>query len=61
MSCNACDDRQNDGAICYYRWKNANLLIVGCDEHLKEVFEALNEVQAAREKASRDIKDGTKR
>lgn len=29
----------------FYRWKNANIEVNGCDEHLREVFDALNEVQ----------------
>lgn len=46
MSCNACDLIQDEGDTkAYYRWKNANIEMNGCDEHLREVFDALNEVQ----------------
>lgn len=29
----------------YYRWKNANIEMRGCDKHLREVFDALSEAQ----------------
>ena len=47
MSCNKCEDKQESykSGIAYYRWKNANIAIDGCDEHLKEIFNALNEAQ----------------
>jgi len=51
MSCEACD-LKNEGqeGIAYYRWKNANIAVMGCDVHLREVFDALNGVQAERRK-----------
>ncbi len=46
MSCEACTEAQEDGLkVPFYRWKNANVLMMGCDEHLKEVFAALNMCQ----------------
>jgi hypothetical protein len=36
---------QDEMRRTFYRWKAANLLIVGCDMHLREVFEALNMAQ----------------
>lgn len=60
MSCQNCDEAQNgkkmtvgngvmrainNRGVAYYRWKNANIEMNGCDEHLREIFDALNEVQ----------------
>ena len=46
MSCLACEVAQEDGLkVPFYRWKKANILMMGCDEHLREVFEALNKAQ----------------
>lgn len=45
MSCKACDDFQDGATTSYYRWKNANIEVRGCDEHLREVFDALNKAQ----------------
>jgi len=45
MSCKKCDEFQNGYKTSYYRWKNANIEIRACEEHLKEVFEALHKAQ----------------
>lgn len=45
MSCQNCNDAQDDDRVAYYRWKNATIQIDGCAEHLKEIFDALNETQ----------------
>jgi hypothetical protein len=45
LSCDECDKAQNDANInCayYYRWKNANIAIIGCREHVKEIIDFLN-------------------
>ena len=49
MSCKACatiqEDVIHDGItsnIVYYRWKNANIAIVGCKEHVAEMIKFLN-------------------
>ena len=48
MSCEDCEVAQDrmfaglDG-ITYYRWKNANVAVIGCRKHLKELFDFLNE------------------
>ena len=46
MSCEKCD-LKNEGQekIAYYRWKNANIGMMGCDEHLREIFDELNNLQ----------------
>ncbi len=61
MSCKNCNDSQDgnyeasaDGSVvrlknggkAYYRWGNTNIEMNGCDKHLREVFDALNMVQA---------------
>lgn len=48
MSCRECDENQLNGA--FYRWKNANIEIVGCEEHIKEVMNALSVFQLYDEK-----------
>ena len=56
MSCENCEIMQEGGQVkngqvvrfkgrAYYRWKNANVEIRGCDLHLLEIFEALNNAQ----------------
>ena len=46
MSCKKCDEVHDENeTVAYYRWKNANISMAGCDEHLREVFDALNEAQ----------------
>ena len=45
MACEECDKAQTDGRCVFYRWENANILMVGCDKHLREIFNALNEAQ----------------
>lgn len=51
MSCQDCDDWQNSDKTTYYRWKNANVEMRGCNKHLVEIFDALSVVQKAREKS----------
>lgn len=45
MSCENCKKYQEGNLTSYYRWKNANIEIRGCNTHLKEIFEALNKAQ----------------
>lgn len=47
MSCEECD-KTNEGqkGIAYYRWKIANVGVMGCKKHLKEIFDALNKIQS---------------
>ena len=54
MSCAACESDQEiaeqngDGIIrgaFYYRWKSANIAVLGCRTHVREVFDALNAAQ----------------
>jgi hypothetical protein len=43
--CRLCEVASERGWIIYYRWGIANIGIVACDEHGKEVIEALNKTQ----------------
>lgn len=45
MSCIKCDEFQESEMTSYYRWKNANIEMRGCKEHLREVMETLTKVQ----------------
>lgn len=48
MSCEGCEDIWTEDRIkkIYpYRWKNANIGIVACDIHAKEVIESLNGIK----------------
>ena len=45
MSCQKCDDFQDSEMTSCYRWKHANVEMRGCDEHLREIFDALNWAQ----------------
>jgi len=47
MSCEKCEDEPLRGA--WYRWKNANVEIVACEEHWLEITEALNFSQQRKE------------
>ena len=50
MSCENCEKAQEEPNFAYYRWKNANIEMRGCGEHLREVFDALNEKQKEQDK-----------
>jgi hypothetical protein len=45
-----CDVSYSEGHKYYYRWKNANILVVGCSVHVKEVFDVLNNYQSNKQK-----------
>lgn len=45
MSCKNCEAFQDTNLTSCYRWKNANVEMRGCSEHLKEIFNALNDHQ----------------
>lgn len=45
MSCEKCEQAQEETPIAYYRWKTANIAMKGCDEHLREIFNVLSEAQ----------------
>ena len=44
MSCKACDEAQHSEWTAFIRWKNANVEIRGCQEHVGEVMATLNGV-----------------
>ena len=37
MSCQKCEEVQDRGDIAYLRINNANVGLIGCDEHLNEL------------------------
>lgn len=45
MACEKCEQAQEKPTSAFYRWKTANIEVRGCDEHLRELFDALNKVQ----------------
>ncbi len=52
MSCEACEEAQtSDRAMDMYpyRWSFATVLVIGCKEHIRQIFEALNAAQEAEE------------
>ena len=48
MSCEECEKFQEENKIAYYRWGIANVAIIGCPKHLKEIFTALNKIQSEK-------------
>ena len=53
MSCEECEKAQDAFGVYggyYYRWKTANIAIIGCKKHVKELMEALNVIQSKKEK-----------
>lgn len=42
MSYVKCDEFQETDMGYYYRWKNANIEIRGCMEHVREIMNELN-------------------
>ena len=57
MSCDNCDKFEEKGKIAYYRWGTANIGMIGCEKHLLEIFDALNEVQSEESKNSKIFKE----
>lgn len=45
MSCQECNEFQDSDKTSFYRWKHSNIEVRACEEHLREVFEALNKAQ----------------
>ncbi len=45
MSCKECDKFEAEGKIAYYRWGKANVGMIGCEKHLKELFGILDRFQ----------------
>ena len=42
MSCQDCKEAQNQGMVAPYRFGIANIDVLGCRKHVKEVFDILN-------------------
>lgn len=41
MSCEDCTKKQEEGKYTFVRIGNANVLVSGCDKHLRELMEKL--------------------
>lgn len=46
MGCQACKDADNETEMYYYRWGTSNVAVIGCQEHVKQIFEVLNSYQS---------------
>jgi len=42
MSCEECEKQDGSQGIAYYRWGIANIGILACPKHAKEVIDFLN-------------------
>lgn len=61
MGCESCEIAQDKGVgIYYFRWKNANIEIVGCREHVQEITDALRDIQERRDNVTEKTGDGGK-
>jgi hypothetical protein len=50
MSCQACIDSQDGPQGSYYfRWKNANIELRGCREHITEVMDVLRDAHKRKD------------
>jgi len=45
MSCDECDQAEEEGSIAYFRWGKANVGFIGCPKHIKEIFNVLRGFQ----------------
>lgn len=45
MTCRECQIFQEGNKTSFFRWKNTDIEIRACNEHLKEVFEVLRNAQ----------------
>jgi len=45
MSCEKCEEAAKSGLVAWFRWKHANVGLIGCREHLIEVMEVLRAAQ----------------
>jgi hypothetical protein len=45
MGCESCEKTEALGMVAYYRWGKANIGIIACPKHAKEIIEALNKAQ----------------
>lgn len=45
MGCTMCEKADNNGDKYYYRWGPANVIVIGCDVHVKEIFNILTVYQ----------------
>jgi len=55
MSCKKCNEFQKVDYTSFYRWKNADIEIRGCPEHLKEIFQVLNKEQSNQKENEKKV------
>lgn len=58
MSCEECELAQSEGMVAPYRWGIANVDVVGCRTHVKEIFDVLNARQSVGPGGGVDAKYG---
>jgi hypothetical protein len=45
VSCEACEQARLEPKFAHYHWRDADIEVRGCREHLVELFRALNDLQ----------------
>ena len=48
MSCKKCEKSHKAGSGksgIYYKWEDTTIFLVGCEKHLKEIFDVLDKAQ----------------
>jgi hypothetical protein len=45
MSCDDCEEFQKTGDVYYFRWGVANIGIICCDKHFREIRDVLIKAQ----------------
>ena len=45
MACQQCDAWEMQNKRYYYRWGTANVALIACPKHAKEIIDALNVIQ----------------
>ena len=58
MSCIKCEEFQESKNTSFIRWKNANIEVRGCVEHLREVFSVIRSAQSKKQSDLLPFKHG---
>ena len=45
MACTDCEAHGDQGFVAYFRWGVANIGLIGCQQHLREVMAVLRAAQ----------------
>lgn len=46
MVCKDCEEYDEKGYVCYYRWGKANIGIIACKKHAAEIILAMSDYQS---------------